>query len=234
MKLSMVVLLLAASSFCAAREGEPRGGNPREPRVPQFSATGESAMRALLELARKANAPLGIIADDDRLCRSPINYSGSDVPLSVAVQSVVAQVPGYSWRRVPDSSPILITPTSPRPVTVQFLSLIDDSFGPVTANIQTLMFTLWVHVRYILYPDRGTAGSILSSPSDRVFRVEAKNATVEQILNRVAVVSGATWVLRPLPRTLEKLGGDMPFAMFSDTGRVGPGAAELCTPVIEQ
>ncbi len=233
MKLSLVVVF-AASSLCAAGDGAAQGGDRPEPRVPQFSAKGEPAIGALLELARRADAPLGIVADDDRLCKSLIDYSGSDVPLSVALQSVVAQVPGYGLRRSQDPALAVIAPLSPRPVTTRFLSLVDDRFGPITAKLPDLVLGLCFHIHFILHPNEGIFGDVMSSPDDPVFRVEAKNATVEQILGRIAIASGGRWVLKPLPAALEGVGGDVPLAMFSRTGRLVSGSADLCTSVPER
>ena len=216
-----VLLLIAAGTRTA-----------EQPRVPFFSVANQPAIETLLQLARRANAPLGIVAEDDSLCKSLVSYSGNDVPWSAAVQAVVTQVPGYAVHRTQGAPVLVVAPLSPRPVTTRFLNLVDSRFGPLTSTLQGLAAALWVHVRYLIRPYQGVAVSVLSSPDDPVFRIEAQNATVEQILNRIATASGATWVLRPLPPALEKVGGHIPFALFSATQ--SPSAqSELCTPVTE-
>lgn len=234
MKSMIVILLVVGCSFCKAQRPEKEDGNRAEPSVSEFNVNGVSAMQALLELSRSANVPLGIVADDDRLCKSQVSYSGKDVPPRVAVKAIVSQVPGYGFNRAEGSALLLVAPNSARPVTEQFLNLVDERFGPMKANLQTLVITLWVHVRYILNPNQGTAGNILSSPNDRVFEIGATNATVEQLLNNIALTSRGAWVLRPLPATLSNLGGDLPFAVFSSFDRTGADPAKLCTPVTEQ
>ena len=234
MKLKLILLVLACSSVCTAQQHDENPGGERGPLVTRFNVSGVPAIQALLELSRSENVPLGIVIDDDRLCKTQVSYSGSNVPPSFVVKSIVAQVPGYSWERTRDSTVILVTPISVRPATEQFLNIVDDRYGPIKANLQTLALTLWVHIRYILYPDQGTAGSILGSTNDRIFDLELRDATVQQILNRIAVLTSGTWVLKPLPSTLANLGGGLPFAIFSSVGQVGSNAEDLCSTKVEQ
>jgi len=234
MKLKLILLVLACSALCTAQQHDEKPGEERELLVTQFSISGVPAIQGLLELSRSESVPLGIVVDGDRLCKTQVSYSGSNVPLSFVVKSIVGQVPGYSWERGQDSPVLLVTPVSVRPATEQFLNIVDHRYGPMKANLQTLALTLWVHIRYVLYPDQGTAGSILSSKDDREFELEARDATVRQILDRMAALAKGTWVLRPLPPTLAKLAGDLPFAIFSSFGQVGSDLGGLCSTEAEQ
>jgi hypothetical protein len=234
MKLRLILLVLACCSVCTAQTHGEKSEEEREPLVSRFNVNGVSAMQALLELSRRENVPLGIVVDDDRLCKSQVSYSGSNVPPSLVVKSIVAQVPGYSWERARNSSVLLVTPISVRPAADQFLNIVDDRYGPIKANLQTLALTLWVHIRYILYPDQATAGSILGSTNDRVFDLEIRDATVQQILDHIALLTKGTWVLKPLPSTLANLGRDLPFAIFSSVGQVGSSPQDLCSAEVEQ
>lgn len=142
-------------------------------------------------------------------------------------------MPGYAWKRSDQPGAFLVGPRLPRSVTKQFLELVDRQFGPTKDSLQGLEMTLWVHVRFILYPGQGVAGSILSSPHPKEYELEAKNATVQQILDRIALRTGGAWVLRPLPPTLANLGGDLPFSVFSDDGQGTNGPVEQCSPLPE-
>jgi hypothetical protein len=228
----MMIFLLACCSLRVTAQPEVKAQNPREPQISEFAVSGVPAIQALLTLSRNENVPLGIVADDDHLCRSQVTYSGVNVTLADAVKSIVAQVPGYTGRRVQGSSILLVGPAAPRPVTSQFLSLVDKRYGPISARVPELIAALWVQVRYILHPDQGNAGSILSSLDDPIFQVEARDATIEDILNRIAIASGEAWVLRPLPAKLDEVGAEMPFAIYGRFGWPVSSPAQMCNPVI--
>jgi hypothetical protein len=230
MKLRLILLAIVCASLCTAQQRhDEKAGDERDPLVSQFNISGATAMQALIELSRTENAPLGVVVDGDQLCKTRVSYSGNNVPLSFIVESIVSQVPGYSWKHDRDSAVLLVTPISVRPATEQFLNTVDEQYGPMKANLQTLALTLWVHIRYVLYPDKGMAGSILGSANDRVFEVDVRHGSVQQILNRIAALTKGTWVLRPLPTTLANLGGELPFAIFSSFGQVGSSSSELCS-----
>lgn len=225
-----LVLLIASSAFGM----EQRVSTDLEHKtVTSFAVSGVPAIRALLELSRAENVPLGIVVDDSRLCTTLVTYSGKNVPLPTIIRAIVVQVPGYKWRPAAGFSILVISPEKPRLVTQQFLDLRDDHYGPMKGNPQTLLTTLWVHVRHLLHPDQGTAGSILGSSDDRVLEIEAGDETVQQVLNRIAVLSRGAWVLRPLPDVLPKLGAENPFSIFSSAGSSALEGGDLCGRVTE-
>jgi hypothetical protein len=228
-----IVLMFALAAPCAFAAG---GGSPEadtDPKVSQFSVSGVSAVQALLQLSRDEHLPMGIVEDDGTLCKSTVSYSAQNAPASTVIEGITAQVPGYAWKRSQDSTVFLISPVSTRSVTTQFLQLVDHSFRPTKDTLQGLEMTLWAHIRYILYPDKGTAGSILSSTHPRVYELEVRDASVQQILDQMAVLAKGAWILRPLPPTLASLPGLAPFSIFTDDGRRGMTSGDLCTPVGE-
>jgi hypothetical protein len=229
-----ILLMFALATPCAfaATGGSP--GADADPKVSHFAVSRVSAIQALLQLSRNEHLPMGIVEDDDTLCKSTVTYSAENVPASVVMEGIVAQVPGHSWKRSQASSAFLVTPVSPRSVTTQFLQLVDHRLGPTKDTLQGLEMTLWVHIRYILYPDKGTAGSILSSTHPRLYELEVKDASVQQILDRMALLTKGAWILRPLPPTLANLTGDLPFSIFSDDGQGGPTSGNLCAPTREE
>jgi len=231
-KLLLFFAVLAGYAFAAQPGGESHQTDA-DPRVSKFAVSGISAIQALLQLSRAEHLPMGIIEDDASLCKSVVSYSAENERASTIITRIIAQVPGYTWQRVPDSTVFHVAPVAPRPVTAQFLELIDPRFGPTRNNLQGLEVTLWVHIRYILYPDQGTAGSILSSTNARAYKLEARDASVQRILDSMAVLVKGAWVLRPLPSTLAKLTGDMPFSIFADDDQGMLASGDICAPIRE-
>ena len=228
-----LLLLVAVAVTAAVEAQEVAIASPSTTRIPQFSVSGTSPIQALLKLAQSENVPLGIVEDDQQLCSSEINYFGKDVAPSAVVAGILSNVHGYTWRIVPGSNVLVIAPSEMRPVTTRLLGLTDSDFVPVKNNLQRLEAMLWVHVLHILYPNASSGGSILSSSNDRIYYLEAKDQTVEGILNELAEKTKGAWVLRPLPATLDNLTGDLPFSIFSIDGQ-GDKAAVVCLPVREE
>jgi hypothetical protein len=225
------ILLLVLCPLLSVALGS--SSDPEHQNIPSFAVEGISAVRALLELSRAQKVPLGVVEDDPRLCTTEVTYSAKNISISTAVQGIVAQVPGYKLRLEPNLHVYLIVPASPRPVTLQFLSFVDEHYGPLKGSPQMLLVSLWIHIRALLFPGQGIAASILESTDAKPLEVEARNETVEQILDRIAVVSRGMWILRPLPQALQKLGSDVPFSIFSEYGNSDPDSGNLCNPVQE-
>jgi len=197
-----------------------------------FSVIDLPAVRALVELSREMNLPLGIVEDDRRLCTVKVNYSATDAPASRIVEALVSQVPGYRAEIEPGSPVIIVAPKSPRAVTDQFLHLVDKQYGPIKGSPQILVTALWVHVRYLLHPEQGTAGSVLGSEDDMVIELEARNKTIRELLDHIAVLSRGTWILRPLPDKTQEIESDMPFMILPARGSSASiGEDDLCHPV---
>jgi len=234
MRTILLLLALTTPGTIDAQQALESQGAGADPKVAQFSVSGIPAIQALLQLSHNEHLPMGIVEDDDTLCKSIVSYSAEHVATSTVIEGIVAQVPGHAWKHSQDSPAFLVTPMSLRPVTAQFLQLVDHRFGPTKDTLQGLEVTLWTHIAYILYPDKGTAGSILSSTHPRIYELEAKDASVQQILDRLAVLTKGAWVLRPLPPTLANLPGLAPFSIFSDDGRRQLTSPDLCAPVREE
>jgi hypothetical protein len=202
-------------------------GVPEPKKVTTFSANNTSAIRALLTFSQAQTIPLGIVVNDQRLCTTEVNYSGQGDVGSI-ISGVVAQVPGYITES--RGQTILVLPNTLPPVTKQFLGLVDQHFE-IKENVQTLVAILWLHVRSLLHPDEGTALSVLSSPDEKTLEVNANMESVEQILNRIAILSRGVWILKPLPDSIQKIGSEPPFLVFAKLGSSAPESANLCAPV---
>lgn len=227
----IAVILVVLCSMPATDRGT--SSDLRHQVVASFAVKGVPAIRALLDLSRTENVPLGIVEDDGRLCTTEVSYSAKNGSVPTIIQGIVAQVPGYKSTPGASFSILIISPVRPRLVTQQFLSLVDEHYGPIKGTPQMLLTTLWVHVRSVLHPDEGTAVSIFGSPSDPTFELEVRNETVQGVLNSIAIQSSGTWVLRPLPDTLSKLGTETPFSIFPHAGNSAPGLGELCKPMLK-
>jgi hypothetical protein len=200
-----------------------------DPIVPRFAVDGVTALQALVRLSAITHEPMGIVQSDEGLCKSQVSLSIDGTQASAIVGKILAAVPGYSWRVAPGSQVIVIAPNAVPPTTKEFLELIDDRYR-ANGNVQRLAMTLWVHVRSILHPEQGTAGSILSSANDPVFELDLKAASIEQILNQIAFVARGTWILRPLPEKLENLAVP-PFSITVASNPSELNWGELCSPV---
>jgi hypothetical protein len=202
-----------------------------DPVVHSFSVSGAPAIQALLQLSRDENMPLGIIVGDGEICRTRVTYSAENTPGSSIVAAIVASVGGYTSGRTSGSQVTVVRPTAISPSTEQFLSLVDDRYA-VKGNLPTLATMLWVHVRALLYPDEGTAGSILGSPADITFSLELTDISVERILDSIALDTKGVWILRPLPSVLRNLGSAPPFSIVSRAGHFSSKSDDLCSPAV--
>jgi hypothetical protein len=222
-----VLFLAAVHSVSQTAEAT---GPPRDPVVAEFAVSDVPAIEALLQLSRTQHLPIGIVAQGKELCDAHVSYSATNERASSIAEAIAAQVAGHAAIRRPGSSVIVIAPVSPNHPTSEFLGLIDPRYT-VNGNLQTLATMLWVHVLAMLHPDQGSAGSILGSPSDRLFRIDLTNVSIEQILDRIALETRGAWALRPLPVNLKQLGAESPFEIFSGFGQYRSGPASLCVPV---
>src|SRR5277367_1665026 len=136
MKRLLLLLAVAISTTVVAQEVAV--GSPSTARIPQFSVSGTSPIRALLKLSQSENVPLGIVEDDQQLCSSEINYFGKDVAPSAVVAGILSNVHGYTWRIVPGSNVLVIAPSEMRPVTTRLLGLTDSDFVPVKITFKDL------------------------------------------------------------------------------------------------
>lgn len=221
-------LLLFGVMVIGLRASAQREGSPVDPLVSSFSVTDVPASQALLQLSKNEHFPLGIIVQGDALCRTKVSYSAESSHASAIASAIASQVAGYAVTSRAGSL-VIVGPASPSASTSQFLSLIDPRYT-VKGNLQTIATMLWVHILALLHPEQGSAGSILGSPSDRLFSVELRNVSIEQILDRIATETRGVWVLRPLPAELRQLGADAPFNVFSEFGQYGPSSDNLCAP----
>jgi len=226
----LAILTVVCINHTATAQIAPR--SETNPVVSSFSVSGTRSIQALLQLAQSEGIPIGIVVGDDQLCSMEISYSAQNAPALQIAEGIISSLRGYRVRMEQPSQVIVVTPVNMTVATQEFLSLMDDRYM-VRGNTQTLATMLWVHIRAILYPDQGTAGSILGSPDDAVSELDLKNASVERILNRIAIRVKGAWVLRPLPTTLSNLGPQRPFHLFTKADGTPSNITDLCSRVPE-
>ena len=222
-----LILLLALVHLFTGEQTRP----PRDPVVAEFNVSNLPAAQALLNLSRNGHVPLGIILKDDILCSKMVTYSSGPAPASAIAKGILGSIPAYTVGLDPQFAVLVARPQVETSSERKLLQLVDPSFGPLKGNLQTLAVSLWIHIRAIIFPDKGTAGSILGSSNDAILNIDMKNASVEQILDRIAVVSDAAWVLRPLPVALTDLEGEMPYTFYPAQRQPGVVSSSFCAPV---
>lgn len=225
-----VSLVILATYALAPLLGQDTGSS--RPELISLSLVHVRAIDALLSLSRAGGVPIGVVEGDSRLCSATLSYSAKNASILSVAQGIVGEVPGYRVIAATDHSILSVAPEGLPPAAHQFLRLVMPQYGPVKGTPQELLMSLWVHVRFLLHPQEGSAVSILGSPSDRELEIQATNETVRQVLDRIAIASRGVWILRSLPENLETLGGEVPFAILSPVGESTSETADLCAPVL--
>ncbi|MGH9682812.1 MAG: hypothetical protein ACRD4S_04275 [Candidatus Acidiferrales bacterium] len=116
------------------------------------------------------------------------------------MNKITNQIPDYRW--VVRDGVAVVEPRSIPEGTSHILNLIIPRYAAPESTLQELAAFLHTDVRGVLRPDQGTAEDVLSS-SNAVTTApfEMRNASVEQILNRMATQgNGGAWILRPIPQ----------------------------------
>ena len=217
MKIHTRILIAAIPILFLSQAFAQAAGTPLRPddKVTDFSSRQRPALQVLVELTRTNPLVMGIVQDDDRLTSTPITITARQATLRDTLDDLLRQVPGYTWSYSEKTSVVLISPKSPRPITTAFLNLVLDRFSPPRMGVAGLQIWLWMYIRATFKPTEGTVGSILQSPGAPTVQLDERNCTVEQILDKIVLLTGGAWVLSPLPADLMTLGADPPFTVYS-------------------
>lgn len=158
-----------------------------------------SVLAALVKLGSYTRTPIGIVLDagkPDKLCGQNREITAQDRPMSEFLDELLAQS-GYVWSL--DGGVIVIRPAHLADRVSRVLSMKFANFGGTQTTMQGLGIILkqWVYAR--LHPEAGGfAGDILSSPDAEQFpQLDARNASVEQILNQIVTLgSKGMWLFQ--------------------------------------
>ena len=173
---------------------------PHDTAVAHFETHGETALQSLLRLGIETKVAFGIIRTDDRLCKNTVDVTISDEPVLNTADRVLKGTEGY--RAVVRDGIIIIEPQVVPPNSAQILNLLIDRYiAPPGSTMQELGVYLWRSVYAVFHPAEGTMTEIVSGTNPvYIPPFEMRNATVEQILNRmVKEGGGGVWVLPPIP-----------------------------------
>jgi hypothetical protein len=189
-----------------------------------FQARGEAGLQTILRLGETAEVPVGVVRADDSLCRDKIDLSVQKDTVANIMSKVISQTPDYRW--LTRDGVVIIEPKSISADTAEFLDIVIPRYAAPESTLQELAAFLLTDVRGVLRPNEGTAADILSSSNEaRTKPFEMRDATVEQILNRmVKQGQGGAWILLPIPKDY-RVAADRQFVQvvgYPDTeGRIG-------------
>lgn len=158
-----------------------------------------SIMRALTNLGNDRRIPIGIVLETGnphQLCEDNRQVTIRDRPISDFIDELLAHS-NYAWSV--NNGVIVIRPAHVTDQLNRVLSIKFDRFGGIQTTMQGLGIVLntWVYSR--LHPEaKGYGGDILSSlDADQFPHFEVRDASVEQILNKiVSLGSKGMWLFQ--------------------------------------
>ncbi|MDQ6734052.1 MAG: hypothetical protein M3Z35_08045 [Nitrospirota bacterium] len=155
---------------------------------------------ALVKLGTETHTPMGIVLNagkSEKLCEEHRHASVQDRPMSEFLRDILAQS-NYAWTL--EEGVIVIKPVHLTDQVSRVLNMKFDKFGGMQMTMQArgVILTGWIYSR--LHPGAGIAGDILSSPDAEQLSMDVRNASVEQILNRiVSLGSKGIWFFQLRP-----------------------------------
>lgn len=184
----------------------------------RFEVRDRSALEGILELGAASKVPLGVILEDDSLCKSKVTVLSRNQSGEVVLDRLLGKASGY--QRSLANNVVLIAPKTVLPTTTQFLNLRIPHFVTPADELQAQMAFLQMAIRGVLRPSEGTAGSIMSSHSHDLPAIDMRDLGLQQILDlMVSRGPGGAWILFPVSGDLSKA-ADRSFAWtlsYADT-----------------
>jgi hypothetical protein len=157
-----------------------------------------SVLAALAKLGSYTRTPIGIVltaGKPNNLCGQNRKISVHDRPIDASLDELLAKS-GYIWSL--DNGVIVIRPAQSSDQVSRVLNLKFDRFGGMQTSMQGVGIILANQIFMRLHPEAGVIGDILSSPDAEQFpQLDARNASVEQILNQLVTLgSKGMWFLQ--------------------------------------
>ncbi len=158
-----------------------------------------SILQALIKFGSETRTSIGIVLETTKphqVCEANRQVTIRDRPISEFLDALLAQS-DYTWSVEDDV--IVVHPAHVADQLSRVLNIKFDRFGAMQMTMQGLGINLSSWIYYRLHPEtRGFAGDILSSPDAEQFaQFEVRNASVEQILNKiVSLGSKGMWLLQ--------------------------------------
>lgn len=158
-----------------------------------------SIMHALTKFGSERRIPIGIVLETGKprqLCEQDRQVTVRDRPISEFIDELLAKS-NYAWSVNDDV--IVVRPAHATDQQSRVLSITFDSFGGIPTTMQGLGIVLNTWVYSQLHPEaKGYGGNILSSlDADQFPHFEVRDASVEQILNKiVSLGSKGMWLFQ--------------------------------------
>jgi hypothetical protein len=204
------IVLLVAAMFIPAFRCLPQSDKPDDLnqklnyRVPVGRVEG-SFVEALGERARVFNIPMGISWVNTASSQRKRAVEYNDATVLEIIQDIARTEPGYEVRI---ANNVVHVATTDVPLSQNFLNVNIPQFsGNGVAAVVKAGLSMLLNQQIAPNPPKGYGASIFHSPSDPKLNLEFKNATVEEILDTIAVASEEkVWVvtfaedLNPTPR----------------------------------
>lgn len=195
--------------------------------VGHFEAHGELAAQAILRLGIATKTPIGLVLMPGP-CTVEIDVNEDQQSIAAILDQAVGQIGGYGWSL--RDGVILIVPRTVPPNSLRILDATIPKYANTAASMGESAEYLWMQVRGVLQPGQGFIFDALSSPSDaQVPAIEMRNASTEDVLDRVVVKGGGgAWVLMPVSTDTDRLPEQSLIKVF---GYQDPGAEEAVSRI---
>jgi hypothetical protein len=184
-----VALTIVLALYCIAKNERASDTDILHKTV-QFTANGVSPREAIVRLGVQERIPLGIVVSDpqSKFCKDRISVEAKDETTEKIAGNILAGT-GYTWS---DAGGVLwLKPASTTSAGTTILSFSFDEFKSIATTMHGLGIILSGYVENRLHPDKGYAGSILSSTNSEVVHpFVLTNATVTQIANHIVLSGG--------------------------------------------
>jgi hypothetical protein len=158
-----------------------------------------SILLALITFGSETHIPIGVVLETEKphqLCEDNRHVTIRDRPISEFLDALLAQS-NYAWSV--NDGVIAIRPSHLADQVNRVLTMKFDRFGGMQTTMQGLGISLkaWIYSR--LHPEaNGFATDIISSPDAEQFaQFEVRDASVEQILNKIVSLGNkGIWILQ--------------------------------------
>ena len=198
-KLIAALVLNAVTTYLLGVQSKPQDKLPSYDKpVNHFESHTESALESILRLGAETKVPLGVVRSDDSLCQIRVSLS-ADKESALSITNRLTA--GTAYQPVVRDGTLVIEPKTMPPNTAKLLNMVVERYTAPPSTTEGLGLFLWRDVYASLHPAESTLVHYLSSPDAvQIAPFEMRNATVQQILNRIVNEGmGGEWVLPPIP-----------------------------------
>ena len=178
----------------------------------------DTLLTSLIEAAVNNKLPLGIVVEDQSLCRTNLLGGDTDTTVGSLVKEIERQVPAYDAEI--RKGTLFIHPKTINASTLNALELVIPNFATEPSTVQAIGVSLWMYIRAALVPQQGSGfEGGMQRGAETLPGFEMTNATVQDILSRVVTSGqGGLWVMRRIPANWQSNPDSIPYQIFSYSG----------------